>query len=67
MKEKVLFVVHPRYVAGAIFRKEDDKPWRLTRVAPMLAWMIGMDLKAIRAVLSRRGALDWEWLDTPKI
>ncbi len=46
IKEKLLRVVAPHYVAGAVWQN-DGTGWRCINAAPIIKWMIGKDPQAV--------------------
>lgn len=65
MTERLLRVVAPHFVAGAIWSR-DGASWRCTAAAPILRWMIGMDAETMRRRRPSMERKGWtlEWVDT---
>lgn len=61
--ERALRVTGRNFVAGAVFEKPPQQPWRLKEAAPILRWMWKCGtMREVVAGLERRGCT-WEWLD----
>jgi hypothetical protein len=58
--KRLLRVVAPHFVAGAVWEKHSDE-WRCTHAAPILRWMIGKPPGHVLDVLLRKG-YEWKWL-----
>lgn len=58
--EKTLRCSGAGFAAGAVFQRVDNE-WRVKRAAPILAWMKGREMGAIKAELLRRG-ISWRWI-----
>lgn len=54
---KLLRVVAPHFVAGAVFENKDGV-WRCTRVAPIIKYIAKMKPKDIKAYFEKKG---WEY------
>jgi len=51
--EKLLRVVAPKFVAGAIWRKENGI-WRCVDAAPIIKWMIGKSAEQVADYLKKK-------------
>jgi hypothetical protein len=60
VKQLLLRVAHPRFVAGAVFEKRGRKVWACVRCAPILWWIRKLKGEALRSELVGRGC-SWSW------
>lgn len=59
MDEKLLRVVAPHFVAGAIFQK-DSGDWKVARAAPIIQYFERMSPEEIKAYVLKKGwAYSW--------
>ncbi|WP_423396054.1 hypothetical protein [Burkholderia sp. LMG 21824] len=58
--KRLLRVVAPHFVAGAIWEKHDDT-WQCVYAAPILWWMVNRPSAEVVAIL-RRKRYEWEWI-----
>jgi hypothetical protein len=61
MKERLLRVIGPNFVAGALWIKTESDVWICKEAAPIIRWMIGGNPAYAKWQLERRG-LKHEWL-----
>jgi hypothetical protein len=62
MRERLLRVVAPHFVAGAIWR-QDGGQWACVHAAPILKWMVGKNSREVRAYLERK-RWEYEWVSS---
>lgn len=60
MREKLLRVSAPHFVAGAIFVK-GEVGWKCVNAAPIIHWMVGKSPEYLHRYIKRKG-WKWEWL-----
>jgi hypothetical protein len=60
MKEKLLRVESPYYVAGAVWEKKNGE-WTCVRAAGIIKWMIGKDPVEVKRYLDSKG-FRYTWL-----
>jgi len=58
---KLLRVIGPNFVAGAVLEKQDGK-WVVTQCAPILKWMKNFPVRMLPERMRRKN-LQWEWCD----
>lgn len=58
MRERLLRVEAPHFVAGAIYAGD---PWQCVRAAPIIRWMVGKPPRETRAYLDRKG-WKFQWI-----
>lgn len=61
-KTRLLHVTAPHFCAGAVYEREAGEPWRCTRAAPIIEWLVGMSTEDARGRL-KRVSYQWEWTD----
>ena len=59
--EKLLFVDHKDFCAGAVFVKQNGQ-WKLIETAPILRWLFNVNIKDIPKRLTSMGC-KWEWVN----
>ena len=63
METKILRVMAPHFDAGAVYVREGPgQPWRCTRAAPIIRWLVGMSPADARERLARV-RYQWEWVE----
>lgn len=59
IKRALLSINAPHFNAGAVFHRTDR--WRCVEAAPIIKWMVGKNILALRSYLQKKG-WEHEWI-----